>query len=410
LLKPFRSKPNSSVGAPRTAKAAVAVAAVLASAGLAGIAYAASHDLQQQLSDARNRSDLARERESALAGGIAAQSDRIDAVEVQIAGLRGELASLGGRLHRARSRLRALETELAEKTLELARARRQFKVAQARLSDRVVEVYTSEEPDVVSVTLGADSLDDAIDQLDTRKRMLEYDEQLVTETRSLRERMRRERARTASLRRQQAIETGKLAEHTAARRAAFSALVAQRNSLAAMRAARQELLASVQVQRRDWENQADALAAQSAQVAAASTAPVLLQAPQAASSPATPSSAGFAWPVRGSIVSPFGQRWGRLHSGIDISAPAGTPIAASAAGQVVHSGSMSGYGLLVVIQHAGGVSTAYAHNSSNSVSAGQTVSQGQTIAAVGCTGHCFGDHVHFEVRVGGSPVDPMGYL
>ena len=109
-------------------------------------------------------------------------------------------------------------------------------------------------------------------------------------------------------------------------------------------------------------------------------------------------------------MSPFGQRWGRLHSGIDISAPAGTAIAASASGQVVYAGSMSGYGLIVVIQHPGGIATAYAHNSSISVSVGQSVSQGETIAAVGCTGHCFGDHVHFEIRVGGSPVDPMGYL
>jgi murein DD-endopeptidase MepM/ murein hydrolase activator NlpD len=99
-----------------------------------------------------------------------------------------------------------------------------------------------------------------------------------------------------------------------------------------------------------------------------------------------------------------------LHAGIDIAAPTGTAIAASASGQITYAGSMSGYGLVVVIQHANGISTAYAHNSSISVSLGQTVSQGQTIASVGCTGHCFGDHVHFEVRVNGSPVDPMSYL
>jgi murein DD-endopeptidase MepM/ murein hydrolase activator NlpD len=95
---------------------------------------------------------------------------------------------------------------------------------------------------------------------------------------------------------------------------------------------------------------------------------------------------------------------------VDIAAPAGTPIVASAAGRVLYAGSISGYGLIVVIQHAGGIATAYAHNSSNTVSQGQSVAQGQTIGAVGCTGRCFGDHVHFEIRVGGSPVDPMSYL
>jgi murein DD-endopeptidase MepM/ murein hydrolase activator NlpD len=103
-------------------------------------------------------------------------------------------------------------------------------------------------------------------------------------------------------------------------------------------------------------------------------------------------------------------RWGRLHAGIDIAAPAGTPVVASASGRVAYAGSMSGYGLLVIVQHAGGIATAYAHNSALAVSVGQSVGQGQQIASVGCTGHCYGDHVHFEVRVNGSPVDPMGYL
>jgi murein DD-endopeptidase MepM/ murein hydrolase activator NlpD len=333
------------------------------------------------------------------------QSQRIDAVEAQVVGLRRELESLEGRLERARTRLRSLEAELAQRTRELAHARRQFKVAQTRLSERVVEVYTSEQADIVDVTLGADSLDDVIDQLDTRKRMLDYDTQLVGQTRVLRERVRRQRQRTAFLRSEQAVETSKLARHAAERRGAFISLLAQRNSLIAMRAAREQALDGVQVQRRDWDSQADALEAQSRHLAtAAAVAPVpSVQAPAASSS-------GFVWPVAGSVISPFGVRWGRLHAGIDIAAPAGTAIVASAAGQVVYSGSMSGYGLVVVIDHGGGISTAYAHNSGNSVSVGQTVAQGQTIAAVGCTGHCFGDHVHFEVRVGGSPVNPMGYL
>ena len=169
------------------------------------------------------------------------------------------------------------------------------------------------------------------------------------------------------------------------------------------------------MQRQRWEAQADALETESARVASVIATASLAPQPRSdeqvpTPSEPTPSSSGFVWPVRGAVVSPYGQRWGRLHAGIDIAAPAGTPIAASASGQVVYAGSMSGYGLLVVIQHPGGAATAYAHNSSNSVSAGQPVSQGQTIATVGCTGHCFGDHVHFEVRVGGSPVDPMGYL
>jgi murein DD-endopeptidase MepM/ murein hydrolase activator NlpD len=110
------------------------------------------------------------------------------------------------------------------------------------------------------------------------------------------------------------------------------------------------------------------------------------------------------------VTSPFGPRWGSFHQGIDIGVPSGTPIAAAAAGTVIYCGWESGYGNLVVIDHGGSLATAYGHQSSIAVSCGQHVEQGQTIGYVGCTGHCFGPHLHFEVRINGSPVDPLGYL
>jgi murein DD-endopeptidase MepM/ murein hydrolase activator NlpD len=112
--------------------------------------------------------------------------------------------------------------------------------------------------------------------------------------------------------------------------------------------------------------------------------------------------------VSGVVTSGFGYRWGRLHAGIDIAAPAGTPVRAAASGTVIFAGWMGGYGNLVVIDHGGGLATAYAHLSS--IWAGGGVSQGQGIGAVGCTGSCTGNHLHFEVRVNGQPVDPFGYL
>jgi murein DD-endopeptidase MepM/ murein hydrolase activator NlpD len=119
---------------------------------------------------------------------------------------------------------------------------------------------------------------------------------------------------------------------------------------------------------------------------------------------------GLIWPVNGPIVSPFGMRWGRLHAGVDIAVPAGTPIRAAAAGRVVLLGWTGGYGNYTCIQHGGALSTCYAHQSSYSTSMGASVSQGQVIGSVGCTGHCFGDHLHFETRINGSPANPAGYL
>ena len=122
------------------------------------------------------------------------------------------------------------------------------------------------------------------------------------------------------------------------------------------------------------------------------------------------SAAGFVWPVHGVFTSGFGWRWGRMHEGIDLAVPNGTPVVASAAGVVIVAGWMGGYGNLVVVDHGGGIATAYAHNSGFAVSVGQGVAAGQVVAYSGSTGHSSGPHVHFEVRVNGSAVDPMGYL
>ena len=116
------------------------------------------------------------------------------------------------------------------------------------------------------------------------------------------------------------------------------------------------------------------------------------------------------WPVRGPVTSKFGQRWGRLHAGIDIGVPSGTPVRAADSGRVVVSGAVGGYGNYICIQHTRSLSSCYAHNSSLGVRKGESVRKGEVIARSGCTGHCFGDHVHFEVRVNGRPVDPLRYL
>jgi murein DD-endopeptidase MepM/ murein hydrolase activator NlpD len=116
------------------------------------------------------------------------------------------------------------------------------------------------------------------------------------------------------------------------------------------------------------------------------------------------------WPVNGPITSPFGWRWGRMHQGIDIGVGTGTPIKAAAAGTIIYCGWESGYGNLVVIDHGGNLATAYGHQSSIAVACGQQVAQGDVIGYVGCTGHCTGPHLHFEVRIDGAPVDPLGYL
>jgi murein DD-endopeptidase MepM/ murein hydrolase activator NlpD len=132
--------------------------------------------------------------------------------------------------------------------------------------------------------------------------------------------------------------------------------------------------------------------------------------PLAAGPVGAPSAAGLIWPVSGPITSGYGYRWGRLHEGIDIAVPEGTPIRAAASGTVIIAGWTGGYGNYTCIDHGGGLSTCYGHQSGYAVSAGQSVVQGQIIGYSGNTGSSTGPHLHFEVRINGASTDPLGYL
>lgn len=124
-----------------------------------------------------------------------------------------------------------------------------------------------------------------------------------------------------------------------------------------------------------------------------------------------PSEAGLIWPIGGNITSYFGYRsWGDFHRGIDIGAAYGTPVAAAADGIVVAAEYRGTYGNMILIAHANGVSTVYAHLSGFAVGPGETVYQGEVIGWVGLTGLTTGPHLHFEVRIGGEFVDPLEWL
>lgn len=118
----------------------------------------------------------------------------------------------------------------------------------------------------------------------------------------------------------------------------------------------------------------------------------------------------LSWPVLGPVSSPFGLRDGRPHEGIDIAALAGTPVRAAAGGRVVYAGPAGTYGLLVILQHDAARTTYYAHCNEVYVVPGQTVAAGEVIATVGNTGRSTGPHLHFEVRVNGTPYDPVPFL
>jgi murein DD-endopeptidase MepM/ murein hydrolase activator NlpD len=121
----------------------------------------------------------------------------------------------------------------------------------------------------------------------------------------------------------------------------------------------------------------------------------------------------FIMPSAGRLTSSYGMRWGKLHAGIDVAAPIGTPVLAVQKGIVIAAGMNAvghGYGNGIDIRHADGSISRYAHAEKILVRVGQPVTQGETIMLMGCSGHCTGPHVHFEIRVADKPVDPRPYL
>ena len=121
---------------------------------------------------------------------------------------------------------------------------------------------------------------------------------------------------------------------------------------------------------------------------------------------------GFAleWPLKGMLYAKFGKKGKEVHDGIDLAAPLGTPVKAAAAGKVLYAGEQKGYGKIVILEHAAGWVTLYAHNHELRTETGATVASGAMIATVGQSGRTSGPHLHFELRKNGIPVDPLPYL
>jgi murein DD-endopeptidase MepM/ murein hydrolase activator NlpD len=260
----------------------------------------------------------------------------------------------------------------------------------------------------MSVVLGAQSLTEVIDQIQYLSDVTRQDEGIATKVERAKIDMRETRARTKRTKDGVARTTREIADRTAEQRSVRDRLVASRDQLAVARSLKRDALGVVRHDKQDYLHEVEALQAQSAALADR------IRAAQAAAGTVTTtvasSGSGFVWPVNGVLTSGYGWRWGRMHEGIDIAAPSGSPVVAAAAGTVIYAGWMGGYGNLVVIDHGGGVATAYGHNTGFAVGTGQSVGQGQVIAYCGSTGNSTGPHVHFEVRINGAAVDPLGYL
>jgi murein DD-endopeptidase MepM/ murein hydrolase activator NlpD len=384
-----------------------ALFALAVPAALGQTAYDRKAELDRRISGLHQQIADAKRKEGVLTSEIAAANDRIDALGGDIGSLTELIDDLQSELDTHRSRLTELKEKVEDQTAGIIHLENEFAIAQTRLEERLIELYQSEETDAFGILVQVESLGDLVDQLEYFESIGRQDQAIAQQIQDLRDELRVAREQTRLTKVEVADETKVLARKTAEQVAAREALVAQQNALAAARDSRTSVLASVRSNRHKAEEDVEAMAAQSAKLAAQ------IQASSGGSGGGSTgdgsSSSGFIWPVSGVVTSGFGWRWGRMHEGIDIAAPSGTPIRAAAAGRIIFAGVMSGYGNITIIDHGNGLATAYAHQSAFALGGG-SVSQGTIIGYVGTTGNSTGPHLHFEVRVNGTPVDPMGYL
>jgi murein DD-endopeptidase MepM/ murein hydrolase activator NlpD len=370
-----------------------------------------SAPLSQRIEQKREQVERAKSREGVLTTTIQRYDTRIEGLQGEISAVQARLGRVQHSLDRQRAELLEVRDRLEVARDRLERLRRELETAREVLAARLVEIYKADTPDVLTVVLEADGFGDLLERAEFLERISDQDREITDRVRHLRDQAERQADELAELERREQLAAERILRERNAVAAARDQLVTSRHELVAVRSDRRGALARVRDSRVHLEGDLAALEREQARVQAAlQGAGERAFTPEQGAGPIRQGSGQLIWPVGGSVVSPFGMRWGRLHAGVDIAVPAGTPIRAADSGRVVLLGWVGGYGNYTCVQHTGSLSTCYAHQSSFATSHGASVSQGQVIGYVGCTGHCFGDHLHFEVRVNGSPVDPMGYL
>lgn len=369
---------------------AALIAAIAAVAlGIAGSDRSSAQGLQERLSETEQKLSEVDRREGVLTDEISAESDRIATLQAQVADLRNREAVL-------QEELEQKQAELLEAQTRLEQLRDRLKRAIALLEKRLVAIYKAGEPDLLGVVLDSDGFDDLLARTEYVQRLEDQDSSIVGRVRELRDEMQRtvvtvKEARDSIAERKQELEST---------RAQLERSSAQ---LEAARERHQAALGEVRNQQEQLEGDLSDISEKIAKQLGSLSGPTL------PAGPVQGAANGFIWPVNGTFTSPFGPRWGRMHEGIDIAAAGGTPIRAAKSGEIVLAAYTGGYGNYTCISHGGGLSTCYAHQSSFARTSG-SISQGSILGYVGTTGSSTGDHLHFEVRINGTAVDPMGYL
>ncbi len=377
-----------------TWRAAVAAVVALLLLGLAQPVHGA-----ESTATIRAKREAARQKRARLA----AQLNHLRASDAQLTSavrvLDRQVAAQQAGADAARQAVQAALAAVAESEHKIATTEAEMTVLHTAVVNRAVSVYVRPKDNALVGVIGSKNLGDASRRSSLLAQVTNKDRDVLDRLRALREdlgdeKIRADQARDVAAQRRQVV-------------------LARLSELQKARKEKQRLSSALDARIREYQAEADAVAAQESGLTALIRSREQARASRSAVDPGLDgriSGAGLVWPLRGSVTSGFGQRWGRLHAGIDIGAGTGTPIRAAKGGEVIFAGSMSGYGNCVIVDHGGGLTTLYAHQSRLGTNDGASVGQGEVIGYVGSTGHSTGPHLHFETRVSGSPQNPMRYL
>ncbi|MGE4426962.1 MAG: murein hydrolase activator EnvC [Solirubrobacteraceae bacterium] len=360
-------------------------------------------ELRGKIGSAQSKVDKRKSRERVLTADIQRQSSKVQGLQGRISSLQARQDAVQSDLDRSEATLTETQGDLRSERARLVRLRKQLVRARKVLSARLVELYTADRPSLVSVILNSDGFADLLERGEFLRRIGRQDQRIITDVRDARTEAIAIEKRLANLESRQRAAAAKIESRRDEIAQVKGGLVSTQQSYAAARDRRKTLLKGVRDERQHLEKDLAAMQREESKIQAK-----LSGMPNGGG--VKQGSGRLVWPANGQFTSPFGHRWGRLHAGIDIAVPTGTAVHAADSGTVAIAGWVGGYGNYICVNHGGGLSTCYAHNSRLGVTVGQKVSKGQVIAASGNTGNSTGPHIHFETRVGGVPRDPMGYL
>jgi len=369
------------------------------------------NDVQKKIQTTQGKIGRRKGTERVLTTQISAYNARIGTLQARIGRLERRQAQVQADLDSKRAELNRLQDQLRSERRRLVRLRKRLGVARRALAQRLVELYQADTPDLVTVILNANGFADLLERGDFMQRVSEQDQRIISIVKSARADATATEARLQTFERRQRRVTAIVLSNRNQIAGFKQNLIDTRVGLDGTRSDKQHALVSVRSERQHLEGALSSLKAEQAKIQstlqkAAGTLPA---------GAIKRGNGSMIWPVNGPITSPFCERraWEACHPGIDIGVPSGTPIRAAASGKVTlmqSVGASGGYGNYTCVSHTSSLSTCYAHQSRFATSLGASVSQGQVIGYSGCTGLCFGPHLHFEVRINGAVTNPLNYL